>query len=156
MNTYPKTDSSFKQDKDPPYDHGTLAYFQQRTRNNMYAYIVRRLLQMEEAGTLTRAELARRIKKSPAQVSHMLASPGNWTLATISDLLLGISDEELLPESVPVKRQTPRNFGSRDWLAGSNAIVLTETGSSSGRSVISEDGAPPASANKSNTLHLSW
>ena len=39
---------------------------------------------------ITRAQLARRSGKRPEQVTRMLGSPGNWTLETLTGLLLAM------------------------------------------------------------------
>jgi hypothetical protein len=72
-----------------------LAYFRARLQDRIYDLIVREFLRKEEAKEITRSDLAARIGKDPAQITRYLASPGNWTLDTISDLLLGICASEL-------------------------------------------------------------
>lgn len=84
-----------------PIPLGKRAYFQQRTLNKFYDFVVSKFLEREAEG-LTKAELARRIGKGPDQVSRWLGAPGNWTLETVSDLLLGIAAEELVPHSMSV------------------------------------------------------
>ena len=44
----------------------------------------------EEEG-FSRADLARKLRARPSQITRWLSSPGNWTLDTISDLLLAMS-----------------------------------------------------------------
>ena len=44
---------------------------------------------------ITKAELADRLGKGPDQINHWLATPGNWTLDTLSDLLFGTTGAEL-------------------------------------------------------------
>jgi hypothetical protein len=100
-------------DRIPP---GKLAYFQERTRNNLYDYVVTRFLQQEKERGLTRAKLARRIGKSPEIITRLLGAPGNWTIDTISDLLLGICAEEWTPSSSSVLHRAQRNFSSNDWM----------------------------------------
>ena len=85
---------------------GVQAYFQQRLRNNLYDFVVAKFLEQEEAGSLSRADLARRIGKSPAVITRWLSSPRNWRLSTLSDLLLGISAEELVPQSQSILGRT--------------------------------------------------
>jgi hypothetical protein len=47
----------------------------------------------EREDKITKAELARRIGRKPEQITRWLGSSGNWTLDTISDLLLGMGLE---------------------------------------------------------------
>ncbi len=89
---------------------GVRAYFGQRLRNRVFGLVLERFMEAQAAG-LTKAELARRIGKRPEVVGRLLASPGNWTLETASDLLLGISGEELLVEGRKVERRPAEDFG---------------------------------------------
>jgi len=77
---------------------GTRAYFQARTRNKLYDFVLRRFL-AEKRNGLTKAVLARRIGRKPEAITRLLGAPGNWTIDTVCDLLLGISGEELLPDA---------------------------------------------------------
>ena len=70
------------------------SYFQERLRNRLYDVIITLFMQREADG-FTKAELARILAKKPEQISRLLANPGNWTLDTVSDLLLGICKAEL-------------------------------------------------------------
>lgn len=74
---------------------GKLAYFRSRLQDRIYDLVVGEFLRKESAGIMTRSELAERIGKDPAQITRYLASPGNWTLDTTSDLLLGVCAAEL-------------------------------------------------------------
>jgi hypothetical protein len=44
-------------------------------------------------GKISKADLARRIGRKPEQISRWLGAAGNWTIDTVSDLLLGMSAE---------------------------------------------------------------
>jgi hypothetical protein len=61
--------------------------------------------------------------RRPEVVTRLLGSPGNWTIATISDLLLAIAGEELDATSSNPLDKPPRNIAARD---------LTEKGSGGG------------------------
>lgn len=74
---------------------GKLAYFRERLRLKLYDVIMAAFDDLEKEGALTRADLARRINKDPAQITKFFASPGNWTVDTISDLALGVGGCEL-------------------------------------------------------------
>jgi hypothetical protein len=113
-----------------PIPIGKLAYLRERTRNTLYDFIVRKFIEAEKAG-LSQAELARRIRKRPEVVNRLLGAPGNWTIDTISDLLVGIGAEELNPRSVSLLNRAPRNQTFPDWLCeirppSSNKIVKIE------------------------------
>jgi hypothetical protein len=96
--------------------HSKLAYFQERQRNRIYHFVVTKFLELERTGKLTRAELARRIRRRPEQVTRWLGTPGNWTFDTLSDLLLGIAGEELEPMSSSLLNRAPRNYAHPAWV----------------------------------------
>ena len=103
------------QSGDGPIPPGKLAYFQERLRNNIYHFVLTKFLEKEREG-LTKALVARRLGSDPAIVSRLLGAPGNWTLDTISNLLLGIAAEELEPASVSILNRAARNFVAPEWL----------------------------------------
>lgn len=72
-----------------------LAYFQDRLRSRLYDLVLTEFENAREIG-LTQAMLARRLGKRPEQINRWLSSPGNWTLETVSNLLIGISNSELM------------------------------------------------------------
>lgn len=94
---------------------GIRAYFGQRLRNRVFALVLSRFAEAQARG-LKKAQLARRIGKRPEVVGRLLASPGNWTLETASDLLLGISGEEIFVETATVERHPPANYSPEDLL----------------------------------------
>lgn len=89
---------------------GTRAYIGQRAKNSFYDYVMTKF----RHSNIPKAELARRIGKGPAQINRMLATPGNWTIETIAELLAGISAEELLPSSAPFAGRPQSNHRQED------------------------------------------
>lgn len=81
-----------------------LAYLRQRFRNNLFSHVLASFRKGEESG-LTKAKLARRIGYDPARITKLLSAPGNLTTDTVSDLLAGISAEELVLESRTLLRR---------------------------------------------------
>src|SRR6516225_3221113 len=79
----------------PTIPEAKRVYFQTRSRNRLFDYILGRFFQQQEKG-LTKAKLARRIGKPPEMINRWLGAPSNLTLDSISDLLLGICAEELV------------------------------------------------------------
>lgn len=69
-----------------------LAYFRQRLKNRMHQLVLREFRRLERMG-LSRAELARRIHRKPEQITRWLGSPSNWTLDTLSDLMIAMGGE---------------------------------------------------------------
>lgn len=99
-----------------PIPVGKLAYLCERTRLRLYDFIVSKFLEQSRDNQLTQAELARRVRKSPEVINRLLGAPGNWTIDTITELLVGISAEELEPDSVSLLNQSARNQTFPEWL----------------------------------------
>jgi len=76
-----------------PIPVGKLAFFRERFRDNLYDLVLSEFFKEEKLG-LTKAAIARRIGRKPEQITRWLAAPGNWTVETVSDLLLAISRAE--------------------------------------------------------------
>jgi hypothetical protein len=70
-----------------------LAYFRARLAHRIHEVVLTEFDQLEDAGEINRAELARRIGRRPEQLTRWLNTAGNWTLDTLSDLLLGMGYE---------------------------------------------------------------
>lgn len=116
MTMFQKTPVKSELAHDQPLSDYALGYLNARVRNSFYDYVLRRFHEAEEKEGLTKAKLARRLGLEPARVTRLLGSPGNWTLDTISELLVGICREELQPRSEPYLERDKRNFGSENWL----------------------------------------
>jgi len=91
--------------------------------------VVTEFLKQEQESGLTRAEVARRIGRKPEQITRWLGAPGNWTVETVSDLLLAISKAEPAIGLSPLEGRHERNFELPDWarchdqqIGSSNAI----------------------------------
>jgi hypothetical protein len=100
----------------PPIPEAKRAYFQARLRNRLFNFILGKFGEQQKNG-LTQAALARRIGKKPDVVNRWLGSPGNLTLDTLSDLLLGISAEEFNAASSKLLNRPPRNYSHWEKLA---------------------------------------
>ena len=98
-----------------------LAYFRERLRNKLYSLVLMEFLRQQQENGLTKADLTRRIKRKPEQVTRWLATPSNWKLDTISDLLLGLGAE--LDADVSLLSGRPqRNYTGPDWLQTHQSI----------------------------------
>ena len=116
MTTFRKTPLKFEIAGDEPLSEYSLGYLNERVRNSFYDYVLRRFHEAVQQKSLTKAKLARRLGLEPARVSRLLGSPGNWTLDTVSELLVGICREELRPQSEPYLERVVRNLQSKDLL----------------------------------------
>ena len=92
---------------DVPLSLSIREYFQARLRQRLYDLVIK---EFKSSGR-TRAHLAKKLGKRPEQITRWLSGPGNLTLDTLSDLLLGLSGAELamaLEHPADQPRQPPR------------------------------------------------
>jgi hypothetical protein len=115
----------------PPVPSPVRAYFAQRLRIRVFNFILEKFVAAQEQG-LTKAHLSRRIGKTPDLINRWLAAPANLTIDTISDLLLGISGEELELHSSSPFNQTQNNYSHYHFLTSSvkehDQVRTQETG----------------------------
>lgn len=71
---------------------GKQSYFRTRLKNSFHDVVLTQFADLN----INKADLARRLGKEPAQITRWLGSPGNWTLDTLSDILLGMGCEPQL------------------------------------------------------------
>lgn len=83
-----------------------MSYFRGRLANRFHALVLEEFSRLESEGKISRADLARRISREPAQITRWLGTSGNWTFDTLSDLLLGMGCEPAL--SIANLRQSAR------------------------------------------------
>lgn len=95
-------------DESSPVSKRALGYFRARFGNRLHQLILEEYKKRELQG-FTKSKLARRIHKRPEQITRLLSAPGNCTIDTISDLLLGLGFEPGL-SSVPITSAI-----QRDW-----------------------------------------
>lgn len=69
-----------------------LAYFRESQKNHVYEQVLELFLEKAQLG-FTKKDLAQKLGKNAAQITRWLSGPGNWTLDTISDLLLAMGAE---------------------------------------------------------------
>lgn len=96
---------------------GKLAYFRARLSNRLHELVLSAFLKVEKRDHLSRADLAKRLGRKPEQITRWFASPGNWELDTVSDLLLGMGFEPALslvdlrsaarPQSIEASTELP-------------------------------------------------
>jgi hypothetical protein len=110
MNTSPEMSVLYEVGAKLPIPLEKRAYFHARLRNRIYSFVLKKFTEKEKSEGLTKAELARRIGRKPEIITRLLGAPGNWTLETVSDLLLGIAGEELEMASSSLLNRTPHNM----------------------------------------------
>ena len=89
---------------------GTLSYFRERFRDRLYDLVMEEFLKQDAETGLTRAEVARRIGRRPEQITRWFGAPGNWTLETVSDLLLAVAGAEPDVDLLPLEGRPVRNY----------------------------------------------
>lgn len=110
-----------------PIPIGKLAYFRARLADRIYELVLEKYISLEETG-FTKAELARRINRKPEQITRWFGSPGNWTIETVSDLLLGMGCEPTLSISSLSVIQTKNQTQQAGHALGS-VVAQPQTGS---------------------------
>lgn len=102
---------------------GKLAYFRARLKNRLHEVVLNYFVALD----INKADLARKLGRKPEQITRWLGSPGNWTLDTLSDLLLGMGCEPSLsltkisaaPEDKPsqfIQRSAADNLQSTQFM----------------------------------------
>lgn len=85
-----------------------LAYFQARLNSRVHQVLLKLFRRLEEEQDFTRRELASRIGRKPEQITRWLSYPGNLTLDTISDLLVGMGCElDISPRELSERKSAP-------------------------------------------------
>lgn len=102
--------------KDTVISEKLLSYFRERQKNRLYDFVINSFLKRVEEEAFSKAKLARKLKKEPAQITRWLSSPGNWTLDTLSDLMLAINGSEVQFTEIPLISHTARNFTQMDYV----------------------------------------
>jgi hypothetical protein len=118
-----------------PLGRGDLVYHRQRLRNRIYECVYKAVLRRHERDGITRTDLAARLGKDRAQISRWLSGPSNWTIDTVSDLLLALDVElELstcLIEEMPIANYThplmveSEELSGEVWMAASGGVHFT-------------------------------
>ena len=99
-----------------------LAYFRGRLSNRIHELVLEEFMRLESEGKINRAVLAGRIGKEPAQITSWLGSAGNWTIDTLSDLMLGMGLEPSL-SSINLAAQDEIDLYVPDWREQASEIV---------------------------------
>ncbi len=76
--------------EDISLDPATLGYFHGLAQSEAHAIVLSLFQSLSGDKKITRAFIARRLDKSPEQVTRWLSAPGNWTLDTLTNLLLAM------------------------------------------------------------------
>ena len=124
MSTFPQTWSTFGASSKDSLTLGELEYFRERLRNAVHEAVLRQFIKCADSG-LTKALLAKRLGRKPEQITRWLGAPGNWTLETVSDLLLAM-DCELEPSVVSLNNRPISNY-AHDLVCSAALLVGRDT-----------------------------
>jgi len=151
MLTSVKTQSTSVNSDEQRIKIGDLAYERQRLRTMAHQYVLTRFLEAQRVSSINRAQIARKLGRKPEQITRWLGAPGNWTLDTISDLLLalGCDPSEMFDDEVGRSR---RNYSHDIAQAFSLADALSQEARARTRSVLHADSAS-ASLEFQSSLH---
>jgi hypothetical protein len=112
---------------------GRLAYFQTRLAGKFHQAMLEAFAQLEGKTKFPRKVLARRIGRSPEQITRWFSYPSNLTLSTASDVFIGMGYEiesiTLLNLDTGERLQTPDHLSDWGRLAHWSAISLRTTSS---------------------------
>ncbi len=117
--------STLDRNKIPAKD---IFYFRQRLKNKIFQSALAYFADLAKERNLTKKEIAKSLSKDPAQITRWFAGPNNWTLDTISDLLLAM-DAELKYEIVSLHEnsQQTTQFPAISENSAKSGIALTKT-----------------------------
>ena len=85
-----------------------IFYFRQRFKNRIFQSALAYFVELAKERNLTKKDIANLLDKDPAQITRWFAGPNNWTLDTISDLLLAM-DAELKYEIVSLHESSQQS-----------------------------------------------
>ena len=76
-----------------------IFFFRQRFKNKIFQSVLSYFADLAKEKNLAKKDIANLLDKDPSQITRWFSGPNNWTLDTISDLLLAM-DAELKHEIV--------------------------------------------------------
>lgn len=90
--TTSRTASKSKSSDKKAISNAKKVYFRDRLKDNIFSVMLTAFSEAQEKG-LTKKDLATLIDKKPEQITRIFSAPGNLTLDTVSDILLGMDSE---------------------------------------------------------------
>ena len=89
-----------------------IFYYRKRLQNNIYHDVIERFYELAQKEGLSKRRIAELLDKDAGQINRLFKKPGNWTLETISDLLIAMR-AELTHGVIPIEsfeiETTPRS-----------------------------------------------
>jgi hypothetical protein len=96
-------------------------YYRARLKNNVFHEVLEKFYALSKEGRLNKKQIADALDKDAGWVTRQFAAPANWTLDTVSDLLLAM-DAELEVKAVGLEEKRQKLAEEKYWDA-SGAIA---------------------------------
>ena len=90
-----------------------IFFFRQRFKNKIFQSVLSYFADLAKEKNLAKKDIANLLDKDPSQITRWFSGPNNWTLDTISDLLLAM-DAELKHEIVPLHESRQQKMDVRN------------------------------------------
>lgn len=139
-----------------PIAERDLFYYRARQRNRLFDELTRYFAARAEHDGITKRDIARKLKRDPAQITRWLSQPTNLTLDTVSDLLLAMGaemdceirafDDYAVPNDI-------HGWASDYWSATAQHLRFVEPPSTEGNAKPASD-APGAAAKARTKFEL--
>lgn len=71
-------------------DERELRFYRRYHQNQIFNEIVGYFASLAEKGELTKSDIAKKLRKHPSQITNWFTEPGNFSIDTISDLLVAM------------------------------------------------------------------
>ena len=100
-----------------------IFFFRQRFKNKIFQSVLSHFADLAKEKNLAKKDIANLLDKDPSQITRWFAGPNNWTLDTISDLLLAM-DAELKHEISPLHENKQQTTNIEENLTGEPTVYI--------------------------------
>lgn len=77
--------------RDEEIPKSTIRYFTRRFQHELHELVSSEVRRVLGEGLISQRKLANRLGKDAAQINRWLGAPGNWTLDTVAQLMVGVA-----------------------------------------------------------------
>ena len=114
-----------------------IFFFRQRLKNKIFQSVLSHFAGLAKEKNLAKKDIANLLDKDPSQITRWFSGPNNWTLDTISDLLLAM-EAELKHEIVSLHE----NRQQKTYIKNATGLSGDQKASLSGAHILSIDLLP--------------
>jgi transcriptional regulator with XRE-family HTH domain len=141
-----------------PIPDREIFYQRERQRNRVFEALVGFYANRAEKSGISQRDIAKKLKRDPAQISRWLSQPSNLTLDTVTDLLLALDAE--LDVTVHLFADRPKTNYVHPWLEnfwqqGEPRVFSMPSGSVTSASNIQIAGHSAAQTGTNRSISLS-